>query len=108
MELMLQLASPSARAWRLSSSPYAWRLATSTVSRFLSPRLLPICACLAPRSYAGSIGCERWGLIDRQGRRYYMHEKTLNSLIGMRSYEQIRRILSKATQELTILDTLPD
>jgi len=32
----------------------------------------------------------------------------LNSLIGMRSYEQVRRILSKATQELTILDTLPD
>jgi DNA-binding IclR family transcriptional regulator len=29
---------------------------------------------------------QRWGLIDRQGRRYYKHEKTLNSLIGMRSY----------------------
>jgi hypothetical protein len=32
----------------------------------------------------------------------------LNSLIGMRSYQQVRRILSKATQELTDLDTLPD
>jgi DNA-binding IclR family transcriptional regulator len=51
---------------------------------------------------------QRWGLIDRQGRRYYMHEKMLNSLIGMRSYQQVRRILSKATQELTDLDTLPD
>jgi DNA-binding IclR family transcriptional regulator len=51
---------------------------------------------------------QRWGLIDRHGRRYYTHEKTLNSLIGMRSYEQVRRILSKATQELTVLDTLPD
>ena len=50
----------------------------------------------------------RWGLIDRQGRRYYVREKTLNSLVGMRSYEQVRRILSRATQELTILDTLPD
>ena len=50
----------------------------------------------------------RWGLIDRQDRRYYMHEKTLNSLIGMRSYEQVRCILNKATQELTVLDTLPD
>ena len=50
----------------------------------------------------------RWGLIDRQGRRYYVHEKTLNSHIGMRSYQQVRRFLSKATQELTILDTLPD
>ena len=42
---------------------------------------------------------QAWGLIDRQGRRYYIQEKTLNSLIGMRSYEQVRRILSKATQE---------
>ena len=51
---------------------------------------------------------QRWGLIDRQSRRYYIHEKTLNSLIGMRSYRQVRRFLSEATQELTILDTLPD
>ena len=51
---------------------------------------------------------QRWGLIDRQGRHYYVHEKTLNSLIGMRSYEQVQRILSKATQELTVLDTLPN
>ena len=50
----------------------------------------------------------RWGLIDRQDRRYYIHEKALNSLIGMRSYEQVRSILNKATQELTVLDTLPD
>ena len=51
---------------------------------------------------------QRWGLIDRHGRRYYMHEKALNSLIAMRSYQQVRRILSRATQELTVLDTLPD
>ena len=49
---------------------------------------------------------QQWGLIDRQGRRYFM--QTLNSLIGMRSYQQVRRILSNATQELTDLDTLPD
>jgi len=51
---------------------------------------------------------QRWGLIDRQGRHYYLHEKALNSLIGMRSYQQGRRILSKATEELTVLDTLLD
>jgi biotin operon repressor len=51
---------------------------------------------------------QSWGLIVREGRRYYMHDNALNSLIGMRSYEQVRRILSKATQELTVLDTLPD
>jgi hypothetical protein len=37
-----------------------------------------------------------------------MHEKPLNSLIGMRSYQQVRRILGKATQEMTVLNTLPD
>jgi DNA-binding IclR family transcriptional regulator len=51
---------------------------------------------------------QSWGLIYRQGRHYYTHEKTLNSLIAMRSYQQIRRILSKATEELAVLDTLPD
>jgi biotin operon repressor len=51
---------------------------------------------------------QSWGLIDRRGRHYYLHEKTLNSLIGMRSYQQTRRILSKATAELTVLDTLAD
>jgi biotin operon repressor len=51
---------------------------------------------------------QSWGLIDRRGRRYYLHEKTLNSLIGMRSYQQVRRFLSKATEELTVLDTLAD
>src|SRR5215475_13944822 len=49
-----------------------------------------------------------WGLIHRQGRHYYLHDKRLNSLIGMRSYQQARRILSKATEELSALDTLPD
>jgi hypothetical protein len=34
--------------------------------------------------------------------------ETVNSLIGMRSYQQVRHILSEATQELTVLDTLPD
>jgi DNA-binding IclR family transcriptional regulator len=50
----------------------------------------------------------RWGLIDRQGRHYYLREKTLNSRIGMRSYRQVRRILSEAANELSVLDTLPD
>jgi hypothetical protein len=51
---------------------------------------------------------QSWGLIARQGRYYYAHEKALNSLIGMRSYQQVRRILSKAAEELTVLDTFPD
>ena len=51
---------------------------------------------------------QSWGLIDRRGRNYYLHEKTLNSLLGLRSYHQVRGVLSKAIAELTILDTLPD
>jgi DNA-binding IclR family transcriptional regulator len=51
---------------------------------------------------------QSWGLIDRQGRHYHLHEKTLNSLMGMRSYQQVRRILSEATKELSVLDTLVD
>ena len=48
-----------------------------------------------------------WGVINRRGRYYHMHEKVLNSVDGMRSYEEVRRILSKATEALCVLDTLP-
>ena len=51
---------------------------------------------------------QSWGLIERRGRHYYMHEKTLNALISMRSYQQVRHFLSKAIDELTVLDTLAD
>jgi DNA-binding IclR family transcriptional regulator len=51
---------------------------------------------------------QSWGLINRRGRHFYLHEKTLNSLIAVRSYQQVRRSLRKATEELTVLDTLPD
>jgi biotin operon repressor len=46
------------------------------------------------------------GLVERQGRYYYLREKTLNSLIDMRSYQRLRHTLSKAAGELSILDTL--
>jgi hypothetical protein len=42
---------------------------------------------------------QSWGLIYRQGRHYYMDEKALNSLLGMRSYRQIRRLLASATHK---------
>jgi DNA-binding IclR family transcriptional regulator len=51
---------------------------------------------------------QSWGLIEREGRYYYLREKTLNSLIGMRSYQHVRRVLNTATAELAILDTSPD
>ena len=51
---------------------------------------------------------QSWALIYRQGRRYYMHDNAFNSFLGMRSYQASRRLLSKATEELTSLDTLPD
>jgi DNA-binding IclR family transcriptional regulator len=51
---------------------------------------------------------QSWGLIDRQGKNYYPRAKTLNSFIGMRSYQQVRRILSEAGEELPVLDGLAD
>jgi hypothetical protein len=50
---------------------------------------------------------QSWGLIERRGHHYYLHEKTLNSLIGMRSYRQVRHILTKGTEELAVLDNEP-
>lgn len=49
-----------------------------------------------------------WGLVHRQDRRYYIDERALNSLLGMRSYQRIRALIDKAAEELTVLDTLPD
>jgi hypothetical protein len=37
-----------------------------------------------------------------------MDSKALNSLLGIRSYRSIRRLLDKANRDLTILDSLPD
>lgn len=51
---------------------------------------------------------DSWGLVHRQGRRYYIDERALNSLLGMRSYQRIRGLLDKAAEQLTVLDTLPD
>jgi biotin operon repressor len=51
---------------------------------------------------------QSWGLIDRRGRHYYLRENKLNSLIGMQSYQQVRRILCEATKKLSVLDTLPN
>jgi hypothetical protein len=47
---------------------------------------------------------QRWSLVERRGQHYFLHETTLNSLIGMRSYRQVRRMLSKAEAELSALD----
>ena len=51
---------------------------------------------------------QKWGLIQRQGHRYYIDEKSLNSLLGMRSYQHIRELMEKAAEELTVLDALSD
>ena len=51
---------------------------------------------------------QSWGLIHRQGRHYHMDQKALNSLLGMRSYQHIRRLLDKSAKELSVLDVLPD
>ncbi|MHC2337008.1 hypothetical protein [Bradyrhizobium sp. USDA 4454] len=49
-----------------------------------------------------------WGLIQRQGTKYYMDEQAFNSLLALKNYQLIRGLLEKAREELTVLDTLPD
>jgi hypothetical protein len=51
---------------------------------------------------------ENWNMVYRHSRRYHVRDTMLNSLMGMRSYLQIRRMIAKAGEQLTILDTLPD
>jgi DNA-binding IclR family transcriptional regulator len=51
---------------------------------------------------------QSWNLVNRQGRRYYVRVEKLNSIMGMRSYERIRRILAETTKGLAALDTLLD
>lgn len=50
---------------------------------------------------------QAWGMIDRRGRCYYAHERTLNSFMGLRSYREGRRIVANAVKKLSVLDTLP-
>ena len=49
-----------------------------------------------------------WGLVHREGRHYYMDERALNSLFGLKNYRLIRGLLDKAQGELSVMDTLPD
>jgi|SRR6516162_6552987 hypothetical protein len=51
---------------------------------------------------------ENWNMVYRHSRRYHVRDAMLNSLMGMRSYLQIRRMIAKAGDQLTVLDTLPD
>ena len=49
---------------------------------------------------------ESWDIVYHHGRLYHVRETMLNSLMGMRSYLQIRRMISKAGEELTALDAI--
>lgn len=46
-----------------------------------------------------------WGLLRRRGCRYYANERLLNSIMGLRSYQHIRKLISKASVDLHDLDT---
>ena len=49
---------------------------------------------------------ERWGLIERRGKRYHANEKIFNSVLGERTYQRNRRTIAKAVKKLSDLDTL--
>jgi hypothetical protein len=51
---------------------------------------------------------QEWKMIERRGRHYYAHEKTLNSTSGLRSYRQGRRAVANAVEKLSISDTYRD
>jgi DNA-binding IclR family transcriptional regulator len=51
---------------------------------------------------------QSWGLVHRQGHKYYMDERAFNSLLALKNYRVIRGLLERAREELTVLDTLPD
>jgi hypothetical protein len=51
---------------------------------------------------------QSWNLVNRRGRRYYVRAEKLNSIMGMQSYERVRRILATTTEDLANLDTLPE
>ena len=65
-------------------------LEASSIDRTQSLRAQP----LAPNRSAATARLS----VRYLGRRYYMRENSLNSLMAMLSYQQVRRILSKATQ----------
>ena len=44
----------------------------------------------------------------RWGYHYYIREKTLNSLIGMRAISSCHAFRGRRQRKLTVLDTLPD
>ena len=108
MELTLQLASPSARALETFYIALCVALGDIDGKSFSVAKIAAYMRVPRTTVIRRLDQLRRWGLIDRQGRRYYMHEKTLNSFLGMRSYQASRRLLSRATEELTISDTLPD
>ena len=80
-----------------------WRYRRQTVTKIAAYMRVPRTTVIRRLARLHS-----WGLIDRQGRHYYLREKTLNSLFGLRTYQQVRHTLSRATEELSVLDTLPD
>lgn len=49
----------------------------------------------------------RWGLLHKEGFHYSVKPDALNSVMGLKSYRQIRRIQQKANGELSNLDTKP-
>jgi len=51
---------------------------------------------------------ESWGIIERQGRRYFIRPEKVNGIMGMQAYKQNRHLISKAVDKLNVLDRSPD
>ena len=49
-----------------------------------------------------------WGIIERQGRRYFIRPEKVNGIMGMQAYKQNRHLITKAVDKLNALDRFPD
>jgi hypothetical protein len=49
-----------------------------------------------------------WGIIERQGRRYFIRPEKVNGIMGMQAYKQNRHLITKAVDKLNVLESFPD
>jgi hypothetical protein len=47
---------------------------------------------------------ESWGIIERQGRRFFFRPEKVNGIMGMQAYKQNRGLITKAVDKLNALD----
>jgi DNA-binding IclR family transcriptional regulator len=47
---------------------------------------------------------QHWGVIERRGRHYYLRPEIANMPQALASYREVRRVIQRTVEELSILD----